>query len=368
MKREVVVVLVLLYIIYKIVNECFPSILVRIEYFMEDFDRTWYHHNGLKLNPLLVKNLKAIGYRRISNHLKDHCEIYFPKNNKELKSIVPKDRTQKFAKLNNTYLFTIKKNIWLSLLNKFGRKKAAMITPESYIFPYDKELFKRKYHPGKTYVLKKEVHRQEGVVITRNKHLIMNHAERGYSLVQEYINNSFLYYGYKINLRVYLLITCHQSRIRYYMYNDGIVSYTKNMDNNQDNFDTVVASFYSSKGKYDEGYPIIISELRPKLLELGVDFKRISFKMENILKILINAVDAKVCHLNSMKMNLNFEYFGVDFLLTKDLNPMMMEINMGPGMTPYNERDTRMRYKLMGDILQIIGVKQRELNNGFKEI
>jgi len=246
-----------------------------------------------------------------------------------------------------------KEYIWKMIVKYFGREEACKIMPRSYIFPKDQKIFDLEYSPNKTYVLKSEAQRQKGLKLSNNYTDVTNSRKNGYKIVQEYIGNSLTYNGYKINFRIYLLVICGD-KMEGYIFNDGIVSYTKEKNSGELSFDSAVASFYTSRSLYDKNYPIIISELKKKINYLNYDliFDQFKDKTNKILK-------AASSHLGQHKLpynNKTFQVFGIDFLVTKNYDVSVLEINIGPGMVPYNKKDEKMRMKFHEDCLSKVGI------------
>ena len=256
--------------------------------------------------------------------------------------------------MSNSGILGSKERLWKNLKSYYGRKKAETIMPPTYIFPQDAKLFHDKPNKSNTFVLKSERQRQGGIKITRNVDDVVNHSKLGYCLVQEYLHNSLGYLGKKINLRIYLVYVVGKNSNSTYIYDDGIVSYAKYSEGNVISFDNGVSSFYSSKDSYDKGYPITINTLKPKLP--GVNWNLMFNKIKQITKDVILASKTYLGSYTHKHNNTSYQLFGMDFYIGDKYDVKLLEINIGPGMTPYNSIDKDMRTKLHENILHVIGL------------
>ncbi|NIO45188.1 MAG: hypothetical protein GTN36_06600, partial [Candidatus Aenigmarchaeota archaeon] len=155
-----------------------------------------------------------------------------------------------------------------------------------------------------------------------------------------------------------------------YVFNDGIISYSKSKYNKID-FDSSVSSFYTSKKLYDAGYPIILSQLVKEMNYINWNSLRNLF--DEKIKLLLNSTKRKLCSSSLKYNNKTFQIFGVDFVVTNSMDTRILEVNVGPGMEPYCDIDKKMRIKLHQDMLLIVGVVNKhpsdpKLSNGFRKM
>ena len=300
----------------------------------------WSQCSGSSQDNIILK--QVLKKHNIKRSYDSNWILYLPCKQNYYKQIHPTNHKQKVSIISNNYIIASKKSLWLILEKKYGRFISSKIMPETYIFPKHKSLFLNKYSKHKYYLLKKDIQRQKGIKISNNLDDILNYKKNKYVCVQELLKDPFCVNGYKLNIRIYILIICNKGQIKCYRYPDGIISYSGKKYKDNNDFNTNISSFYSSKKLYDIGYPILISEL-------GLNFN----KIDNILRMVMTAAYDKICNSNS---SLTFQLFGVDFLLDKHKNPKILEINIGPGMSKYCSRDYKMRFRLQEDILSCIGL------------
>merc|ERR1711991_980045 len=71
-------------------------------------------------------------------------------------------------------LIVSKNNIWKLLENKYGRENAINIMPETYILTNKNhmQLFKKNYNSKEVYIMKKNIQRKQGLLLTNDYELI----------------------------------------------------------------------------------------------------------------------------------------------------------------------------------------------------
>ncbi|MBA43121.1 MAG: hypothetical protein CMF62_03815 [Magnetococcales bacterium] len=295
--------------------------------------------------------------------------IYLPCDNKYSNKYVRKVRPrieQMVGFIENNGILGSKVGLWKTLKNYYGFDKAGVIMPRSYILPQDREQFDRDYDKNKLYVLKNEKQRQQGIKLEREYWDIVNYKDQGFKIIQEYEKHPLLFHGHKLNFRIYLLVVCDGDKKTGYLYNDGIVSYTENPNTNVIDYGNGIASFYTSKDLYSRrGFPILISQLQnlKKTVPWGLLFNRFSSLTRGVL----NASGIDLCKISKNAGSKNFQLFGIDFFVNTNYEPKILEINIGPGMTPLLEDDKEMRIRMHEDILGKLNIIPRPINN-FKKI
>lgn len=331
--------------------------------------KTWYKPITNRIKNRLYRDvLEDNGISRILTYEEDKIwDIYVPaqsSTSKAFKDIKLNNKHQIINLVSNNGSIGSKKQIWKTLSNYYGRNKASTIMPPSYIFPQDLDIFKKNYDKNKMYMLKSEKQRQEGLKLSSNYNKIINSNKDGYIIVQEYIDNPLTYNGHKINFRIYLLIVCQGTDKSAYMYRDGIVSYAKTeVLDNKTSFNNGVASFYTSKELYDDGFPITFSELKNKVS--SINWQMLEDKFRDQLTKVFNASKSVMGNYKLKYGNKTFQLFGVDFMVTNDYDTYIMEINVGPGMDPYSEKDDKMRVNLYEDLLSTVGIINETNSNNF---
>jgi len=265
--------------------------------------------------------------KRLSKILKDN-DVHMCYNY-NINKYCNKNKT-KFLSHKNNYLINNKKYLWITLKNYYGKNIAKTITPYTFIIPNDYNSYKKF---NKKIIFKKNLHRQEGLFVTdklQDKDYLVNN---GYIVAQEFIQNSLKVNNYTIAIRMYLIIECKNKVFNEYIYDDGIVYYGKND----------IASYYFKYSKeIYKNNPIILSHLEKKL---NINIRPTLIKKINLL---VNAIKDSFCKNNECYNKHNFyEIFGIDFIITNNLDAYILEVNSGPGMVHYNEVDNQLRNNII---------------------
>ena len=336
-----------------------------------DSGKVWYQCPGKTTKKLLKKSLIKNGINR--THNKNSWDIYVPCSNtkSEMKNLLINNPDQIVMMVSNNWIIGTKKYLWTVLKNAYGRDFCSTLIPRTYIMPEDIKYFDKEYDKSKMYILKQEKQRQEGLYLSKSKTDILNKTKNGlFKVVQEYEPKCYLYKGHKINIRIYVLLVCNKRNIKAYVYDDGIISYTKNKYKpNSLDFDLSIASFYTSQPLYNKGWPITINEFKKEYEKEGHIWENLFSRIKRNLYYVTKAVRNKICKKKSTSNNITCELFGADFILDDQHNVKILEMNKGPGMSPFKDEDKRMRTKLQEDILEIVGIKKnKSIDNGFEQI
>ena len=146
--------------------------------------------------------------------------------------------------------------------------------------------------------------------------------------------------GYKINLRIYLLIYFKNEKQNWYFLPEGKCLYTSykyckhNIEpyNNLTNLD-VKYNIYNKN-------PFFYSDLKKKLTD--IQFKKLNTNLTNLFKKIEN-IYYKELEYPFNKQNTCFQLFGLDILFTNMFDVFLLEINKGPRMKSFYHKDIELR-------------------------
>jgi len=260
-----------------------------------------------------------------------------------------------------------KNNLWKILRDYYGREGASTIMPESYIINDKKEMkiFKENYQKGKLYLVKKNIQRKEGIIITGNYDRII--SMWSYKVIQEYVPDLYVLKNRKINIRLYLLVVCYNGKVGGYLYNQGKCIYT-----NKD-YDESVASETKEREVHltSVNLDTDIYKTHPETLDdlerhLGnPDYSKLWNNILNCMKKTMKASEGHICHLNKLQKAVAFQVFGGDIIFDKDFHPYLLELNKGPSMKYITEKDKEMKDRLTRDIFSFVGLTKDKLEGHF---
>lgn len=362
----------------------FDNKLERIENMVDikPFEGTvkWSRNKSCKymMNKTLRNTLKN---NDIDKSNDDDWIVYFPctynRINKEIDQVKldksPLSGQKRFFIVNNADQLTGKHSIWRNLVKRFGRNGASSLMPTTYVLSdiRDMSYFNSEYKSGKIYILKKNIQRQKGLKITKNKQDILNGYEDGFIVAQELLQNPYLINGRKINMRFYILFVCHKNEISAYVHRDGFIYYTrapfkKGSTEDDPNITTgyIDRKVYETSPlthedfrKYLDNYDREVTDFELDKLSKGVSLSELFFDRVNELFVkVVESVKHTVCINSKLKDHYTFQLFGADIAVSEELEPQLMEINKGPDMSAKDVRDSDLKHKVMDDIFKVIKI------------
>ena len=205
----------------------------------------------------------------------------------------------------------------------------------------DIELFYKRFKNNDKYYLKKNIQNKKGIYITKNLNEIEAKLNSDkFIIIQEEVINPYLINGYKVNLRMYLLIYFKNGKQNWYFLPEGKCLYTyyiyskNNIEpwNNLTNLD-VNLDIYNKN-------PFYYSDLKKKLTD--IQFKKLNTNLTNLFKKIEN-VYYKELEYRFNKQNTCFQLFGLDILFTNKFDVFLLEINKGPRMKSFYHQDIVLR-------------------------
>ena len=334
-----------------------------------------YHKcNKYKVGKILGNVLEENNITRTEN--KD-WDIYLPCGynyvERELQQIKPDSNNQIIFGISGCDSIVSKNKLWELLKNYYGRDKAKMLMPETWILNDNQEmkLFIRDYNKKNMYILKKNVQRKEGLKLTKNLEEILNSKKENYKVVQKYHTKLFLINNRKVNLRIYLLIVCKKGKVTAYLHQYGKCIYTnKEYNDNLFDFESNITSYHLDMNVYKKN-PFSLEELREFLKKNNKNPKILFDRINHLIYLTMDSVKDNLCNLQNIYNNKTFQLFGLDVIFDNNLNPYLLEMNKGPDMIPRSITDEKMKFKVKQDIFNILEVakyKNYAESNGFYQI
>ena len=252
-----------------------------------------------------------------------------------------------------------KNNLWNMIRDCNFSKK---FVPKSFIVEnfYDLQNLKKTHNNEKIYILKKNIQRKQGLKLFRGKleSLISEYKDGGFKVIQEFIRDPYLVNNRIVVLRLYLIIT-KKKNYNFYIHNYGKCLYTSKdfslINLEEDRLIT------NNRSKLDKNFSKNVDEFVKKE---KISKKILHKPIENVIK----------CFKKFISENDNpthqqftfFQTFGVDLIIDKNKNPLLLEINKNPDInTFYYQEDKLEKGKLGLDVKYLI---KYERENNFTKI
>lgn len=348
---------------------------------------TFINKNDSKLKFTKCKEKKVQNYfeHTFKNHnivktKKNDWDLYLPCGytyvESELKKIIIRDKDQKIFAIQGCDKISSKNYLWKILTDTYGIPNASKMMPMSYIIS-DKnhiELFKKNYKIGRIYLLKKNIQRKKGILLTKDYNKIMkicNDKSERYKVIQEYVDDLYLIKDRKINLRYYLLIVCHKNIKKGYLYKFGKCIYTnkthksKNITENMlnNNAEMFLTSLNLDPKIYDE-LPESFEDLEEYM---GINYYNVlNTNVLNLFKKTMVAIESNICSSTAnVKDNLTFQLFGADIIFNNNLQPYLLEFNKGPSMKYITKSDEKMKKQLTADVFRKVKIINDNKDSNF---
>jgi len=263
------------------------------------------------------------------------------------------------------------KNLSWSILEKhYGRLRATTFMPETWITydPAQMQQFFNQVKPGDLYIMKKNIQQQKGLHLVSDPSEVTNAFSRGYVIVQRVLRDPFLLNGRKINLRVYVLITCYRGKKTLYMYDDGFVYYSKVPYGSGTTRNEVITTGYIQRDVYKNN-PLTAKDFLNYLrTNYGPQYaEKYVRNRDYVLSGFMEAAKDAFCTVNSDVMYA--QSFGIDVQPNRDLsNVHILEWNKGQSLEIMDVRDGAVKQKMIDDIFRTVGIVRDGQSSGYEEI
>ena len=272
-----------------------------------------------------------------------------------MKSVVfPKACTHVYG-LAGSDIMASKSSLVVRMRERLPRSVCDALLPVSYIIPKDIPAMLLEVNPSDIWILKKNVQRQEGQLITDNVTVLEAAAQdQSFVVAQKMLRDPFLLNSRKINLRVYMLVVGD----RFYYYTNGFMYYTSKHFRYSTNKDEVITTGYIDRRVYDEN-PLTLQDFKGWL---GAERGEMLFRNIHQTIGLIQATFVEyIREANKPRVACpvdptRFLIYGVDLAPDTKLNIKIMEINKGPDLGYKDHRDAAVKLNMVKDALALVGL------------
>lgn len=284
-------------------------------------------------------------------HSKKYCIDYFEYLKKN------------FIKQNINYIFDFvgyhgilddKVRLWIKLKEVYGRDLANTIMPKTYLIPNDYELFMKDYHENKKYILKNSFGgARSSIKITRSKKEILDifnknklnnfnpyscedavcYSDVKYNIIQEFIQPSFLLNGYKMGIRLYVVLLNSDNNSKRLLWKDGMCYYSKKKYVDDENMDNNVVGSIKKIGNVikNNNFPVSYLDFKEyskkNIKDYGKKFKNFELKINKYLDCILTSNKDELFYFNEYQNIKKFSIFGFDIEFDENFNPVIYEGN-----------------------------------------
>jgi hypothetical protein len=243
------------------------------------------------------------------------------------------------------------------LRQKLGPVKSAAMLPVTYIYGIKADM-QMLYEDIKTYtgiyILKKNIQRQEGNMISLDPQTVFDGGNEGYVVVQRMLLNPLCINNHKINMRLYLFVVVEDTA-KFYIYNNGFIYYSPKKWNKLSNESDVhiTSGRLDDRSIYDNN-PQSFNELRDSIGQENYDHM-----WGNIVELMRNVkitYEDQFAKDNQSYQGTNVSIYGCDIAPDEMLDVKLMEINKGPDLTYKDSEDKKIKFEMVHDLFGLLGI------------
>ncbi|OMJ82505.1 hypothetical protein SteCoe_16792 [Stentor coeruleus] len=340
----------------------------KIECIFEPLPKACIYHYCPNFSKRFIVDTSPLGFGRISNST-------------SFRQIKPttyqSSKLKVYNKIAGNHNLSNKKDLFFNLQRFCSDKKISLINyiPTTFHitslkdpnFSEFEKYFRINHHKiGHIWILKpgEDTNRGNGISICTSLEQIKREISRSLHtiIIQKYIENPFLVYKRKFDIRCYALITCFNGILQGYYYNEGYIrTSSKNFSlQNIDNLyihltNDAIQKSCEDYGKYESGNKMSYAEMQ-KYLDVNYSERNFNFVEEvggRIKEIVADTIKCAACRIEKKMYNCTFEVFGYDFLLDEDLKPWLLEVNTNPCLEISSSHLARIIPSMIDNALQI---------------
>eukprot|EP01063_Lacrimia_lanifica_P012756 TRINITY_DN19456_c0_g1_i1.p1 TRINITY_DN19456_c0_g1~~TRINITY_DN19456_c0_g1_i1.p1 ORF type:complete len:1080 (+),score=296.37 TRINITY_DN19456_c0_g1_i1:54-3293(+) len=248
------------------------------------------------------------------------------------------------------------------------------IIPQTFLFPHDAPLLAAEMArtPGAVYIVKPPASSCGRGIYLINSASDIPHSEN--CLVQRYIPNPLTIGGYKCDLRLYAAVTSFDP-LRIYLFKDGLVRFAteklKKGESHLSNRFMHLTNYSVNKksDKYqrnaaakedDRGSKWSVQALKRYFVARGHDWEKIWWRIKDVVvKTFLTCESPVASKIGMYVKNRNscFELYGFDILLTSNMNPYLLEVNIMPALSCSSPLDRQIKSSVVSNLLNLVGVQ-----------
>lgn len=231
--------------------------------------------------------------------------------------------------------------------------------PKSYIIPIQEDILREEVKRGDTRYIVKPDRGSLGNGITFIEPGEEYPEVLKLSVVQEYVPSHHLD-GYKFDLRIYALVSS-VNPLKIYVFRDGVARFCSKKYGEKSVYSELTNKALNSKNPEVDFDQIIkmVSKVFNRLESEGVNTKELWKQIDDaIVTTIITSykylVDGEVQLCPKRGINRCFQILGFDVILTKDMKPVVLEVNYRPSLQSNSKIERAMKSKMLKEAMEIV--------------
>ena len=357
---------------------------------------TYFKCAGKTLNNATLTGLDNTKFKKgvssASSELYIPCDYNYIEI--ELAKLNPSEKTKYIYAIKGCDSLCGKDSLWRMLDLVYGTEEAAKIMPQTWIITgieEDNELdtrlslyYKTNQYSKPAFILKKNIQGKRGLKIADSLDMIYEIVsyDSAYKVAQLYVKNCYVINSRKLNIRLYVVISCFRKYIQWFLYNHGKCIYT---NKKYDPVHSFIGPNIDDKEQHFTSYNLNtnqvynIEKLPETLQDLAVyidsntsskiTYDKLWTRISSKLSQIKQAFAGSLCNLETLDEQICFQLFGIDVIIDSDtMEPYILEFNKGPEMTYKSPGDTTLKPQLITDMLNMITNKKGITESNFRVI
>ena len=260
------------------------------------------------------------------------------------------------------------------------------IMPHTFLLPHDASLLESEMRacPGAVFIVKPPASScGKGIYLINS---LSDVPKTSPCLVQRYITNPLTVRGYKCDLRLYVAVTSFNP-LKIYIFHDGLCRFATepyrrpthesqlsnrfmHLTNYSVNKKSAKFQRNTSAAQDDSGSKWSMRGLRRYLCRMGHDWDATWWRIKDVVtKTFLSCEGTVVSKLGMFVKSRGtcFELYGFDILLTSQLVPYLLEVNIMPALCCSSPLDRQIKTALISDLLNLVGLQAYDRNAYSKE-
>ena len=165
-----------------------------------------------------------------------------------------------------------------------------------------------------------------------------------------------------------MLVTCNNGKIEAWVHKNGKCIYTNQDYNDSDlDFEKNITSYNLDLSIYNTN-PFTLEELKLHLDYMGYDSSKFFSKLDSLIYQMMDASEPSLCKLSGFKNKPKFQLFGIDFLISDKLEPIIIRSKQRSRYGSKNQEDEDLKTLVLEDIFRVIGVIEDNQKADFRKV
>jgi hypothetical protein len=319
-----------------------------------------------RLCPMTAEVLSDAGAVRATDPL-DDWDLYIPRYggrfSEDLAGLLPSRTDQWIAGIPGSWRLTNKSLLWGGLCHVYGRRRASVLTPESWVLDADRELLVAQHRPGQHYILKNPLlQRRTGLRLTDDLDAVLAGPAAGFTLAQRLLPDLLLLGGHRFNLRLYLLLIRQDGVLSLWRHEQGRCVCAPDPLSGELLAEEAVITRSVGSDVLGAGLPLTLQDALAMLPDPALTLRR----LDAVLHRIAEAVLPGLCLSWSLSDNPAYQLLGVDAVISREGTVRVVELNAGPDLRPHCAVDHALKFRVVRDVFEHLGMLPVTGASGFR--